>query len=189
MINNQYSMSTEDLIEFKDMKKSPMYRDYINSITSSPIMMTIISEHIKNVDCKEDIENLKNKTSTALNTIFKKSMKSMAVRIVADTLVLKEIIDVGIEDVKVDIDSNFKIKYLMGLADNKYYKRAYKIIENEPDTDSILYKGYVSFLQRETNDNSITKINPFDKINDIEKKKKFKPKKKEINLNANDIQL
>ncbi|GAG37222.1 unnamed protein product, partial [marine sediment metagenome] len=151
MVNSHCSLSIKDMEAYQKMKDSTMYRDYIQDIVHSPLFRVITKEHIKYIDIKEDVAKLKEEVSLTpenLNTVFKNALTKMAIGLVADTIVMKEIIDVGIQDTKDDLDDNFKIKYLMGLADKKYYVRADKILKKNPDTDGILYKGLVEYTKR-----------------------------------------
>lgn len=173
-MTKQYNMSTDDTAKFKDIKESSLYKDYINSIVASPIFVNIANEHIKHIDITNDLDDIlgkNNSHSKKLNTLFKDTLKNMAINMVADTLIIKDIIDVGFDDCLQDLENNFKVKYLLGLADEEDYNNAKIMIDNVPDTSSIAYIGYVEYQKRVNNKT----LNSY-KIEDIKPKKSAKTK-------------
>jgi hypothetical protein len=150
MINSEYSMTIKDMETYKEMKDSPMYRDYIQEMINSPIFRMITKEHISDIDISNDIENLKNSmkmTPAELNKVFKQSLTKMALGIAADTVIMKEIAELNVADVSAVVNDNFNIKYLCGMAEHKYYAKAKELLKETPDTNSVMYKGYVEYLK------------------------------------------
>ena len=196
-MNKQYMMSTTDVVKFKEIKESSLYKDYINTIVSSPILINIANEHIKNIDITDDIDGIIGKNgsnSKKLNTLFKDTLKNMTINIIADTLILKDIVDVSFEDSLIDIEDNFKIKYLLGLADEEFYEKAKLIIEEHPDTASLTYIGYMEYQKRiEKNTLNEFKIEDFIPKNKSKLNKKPTPVKsisnKKIDICSNDIEF
>jgi len=198
MISKQYSMSADSITKFKEIKETSLYKDYINTIINSPTLLNIANEHIKNIDMTDDIDELISKSHTSakkLNTLFKDTLKNMAINIVADTLIIKDITDLGFDDAVDELEDNFKVKYLLGLADEEYYKRAEKVIEENPDTSSIVYMGYVEYKKRKETD-TLNKMN-ISEISKINKpaaktrstKKETKAKTKKLDFNSTDIEF
>jgi len=196
-MNKQYIMSLSDIDKFKKVKESSLYKDYINTIINSPILLNIANDHIKHVDITEDMEFIIGKTPNAkkLNTLFKDTLKNMAINIVADTLILKDIVDVSFENSTSELEIDFKIKYLMGLADETFYEKAKLVIDKNPDTSSLIYIGYAEYKKR-LDKNTLNKFNLLDefKLKTTEKsikKTTTTPKEKpiKIDINSNDIDL
>ena len=175
MINGQFGLSIKDVEKFHELKRSTVYSEYMQSVANSPIMAEIINEHIEELDVKEDIDKLKgmNASSSDFSTVFIDTLKKMANRIVADTVILKELSDISIQDVKDDLTQSFKIKYLLGLADSKYYDKAEKVLTDKPDNNSVLYHGLIEYHKKHkgitTGKNNIKQIAPKKKV------KKIKP--------------
>ena len=202
MSNKQYNMSASDITKFKELKESSIYKDYINTIVNSPILINIANEHIRNIDITEDVDSIMSKSTTTakkLNTLFKDTLRSMAINMIADSLIIKDIIDVGFIDSVEDLENNFKVKYLLGLADAEYYVKAEKIIEEKPDTSSLIYIGYVEYKKRQDK-NTLDKmtISEFTAQKSIKQKKsstttsstpKTTSSKKTVDLSSNDIEF
>jgi len=197
MNNKQYSISVNDVKKFKELKNTSLYKVYINNIINSPIFINIANEHIKNIDITEDIEQIMeddNLTSTKLNKLFKDTIKLSAVNMIADTLIVNDIIDVSFEDAKEELEENFKIKYLLGLADEEYYDRAKTYLESNPDTSSLIYQGYQEYLKYKKKDlikkSDLSVITPT-AIEPIKKSKELlkKSKKKTVDIDSNDIEF
>jgi hypothetical protein len=151
MINGYLSLNTKDIEKFEELKRSPMYGDYLQTIVKSPILNKIVQDHIEDLNIASDIKKLKavNASDNDFSIIFKDALLKTANRIVADTIILKELSDIGIQDVKNDLTDSFTIKYLIGLADEKWYKEAEKLLDTkEPDTSSVLYQGLVQYYRK-----------------------------------------
>jgi len=63
-MNKQYNININDIAKFKEIKESSLYKDYINTIVNSPILINIANEHIKNIDISDDIDNIIGKNNT-----------------------------------------------------------------------------------------------------------------------------
>lgn len=200
-MNKQYNMSTSDINKFREIKESSLYKDYINTIINSPILINIANEHIKNIDITDDIDVLISKSSNAsakkLNTLFKDTLRSMAVNMIADSLIIKDIIDVGFNDAMEDLENDFKVKYLMGLADKHFYDEAEKTLSENPDTSSLLYIGYTEYKKRKDK-NTLNKLDISEFISKPKPAKKESIKKepikkehtkKAVDLSSNDIEF
>jgi len=172
MINGHLILSIEDTKKFKEVKKSPIYSDYLHTVIKSPLMNEIIQEHIEDLDVIEEIRKLKtmNASEKDFANIFKDSLSKIAKRIVADTIIMKELTELSIEEVKSELLDNFKIKYILGLAEKTYYDKAKLILKNKPDTESILYQGLIEFNKKNkkvNNNTDIDKIIPDKKVKSI----------------------
>jgi len=187
----QYTMGIEDANKFKDIKESSLYKDYINTIINSPILVNIANEHIKHIDITDDIEDIlaHNSSAKKLNTLFKDTIKNVAINMIADSLIINDIIDVSFNDSIEDMEDNFKVKYLLGLADEEYYTKAEAIIDKEPDTSSLIYIGYAEYKKRKDKD-TLNKFN-ITAITSTSKPKtkviKKTSKKKTVDISSNDI--
>jgi len=197
MINKQYSMSTQDIANFKKLKESSLYKSYINDIINSPILLNVANEHVKNIDITDDVERILSEnslTSKQLNTLFKDSIKATAINMIADALIVKDIVDVSFADAADDLEENFKVQYLLGQADESFYIKAEKLIQANPDTNSLIYKGYMEYIKYKEkdlifhSDISILTNNINEKVAEV-KKKESKPSKKKTDINADDIEF
>ena len=197
MIHSTFALTPKDTQVFKDMKCSVAYREYVKSILESPIFMKVAQENLNDIDIKKDIENLMEEakhTPTELNRLFKKALSKMAIGIVADTLILQELSAVKIEDVRDELSEDFKISYLLGLADEKYYKKAEDKLKKEPNSNSVMYKGLIEYYKRTGKLESTT--DEFEMISDnYEPPKKENTKnpksneKKQLDIEGSDIRL
>jgi len=198
MINKQYVMSVADADKFKELKVSSLYKSYINNVVTSPILLNIANEHVKNIDITDDIEHIlskKNMTPKQLNKLFKETVKITAVNMVADTLIVKDIIDVSYADSVEDLTSNFKVQYLLGKADEAYYLKAEKIIETNTDVNGLIYRGYMAYVAlKEKNlirnsDLSILTNDVDNKTTDVKKKDAKSSKSAKSSKNKKDISV
>ena len=158
----------------------------------------MLLEHVNDIDVTDDIKELKDIKASPkqYNDVFKTVLLKLANRITADTIILKEIMDSKVEDVKSNLEEDFRIRYLMGLADEKYYKDAEKSIETI-DPDSILYKGLVNYLKKsrktgkkeKDEDNSIKTLKN-KKVSKVHKmKEEEKEEKRSIDITGPRIEL
>jgi hypothetical protein len=196
MINKQFAMSSADVKKFNEVKESSLYKDYITNIINSPTYVNMANEHVKNIDISEDVEDIianNQHPAKKLNTLFKDTLKGLAIHIIADSLIFKDIIDISFEDALEELEDNFKVKYLMGLADTKYYEKAEKVIEESSDSSSLIYLGYVEYKKRVDkgiiNNVKVEDIAPTLVATPTKKKTKNKAKKKTIDISSNDISL
>jgi len=179
MIDSHIALSIEDIEKLRWIKSTPSYSEYMKSIIKSSILNEMLIEHVNDIDITPDIEKLKEMKASSknYNEIFKTVIKKIAGRITTDTIILKEIMDSKVEDVKNSLDDDFRIRYLMGLANDKYYKD----VEGNPDIDpdSVLGKGLLNYLKRKMKsekDGSLKNAFPKTKEN-----KHYKRKKTQIN--------
>jgi hypothetical protein len=197
MLNMGYSISVEDDNELKKFKNSAAYGTYLKSIANSPAFKSIMKEHIDRIDVSDDIAVLKDQgklpeaiNAKTLSDLFKQSLSRMAICIVADTIILKELESVNIQEVLSDISADSNICYLLGKADTKYYEQANKLLEKgELEENSIGYRGLVNYLKNsgKFKDLKITKV---PEISQEEKKpRKFEKKASTIDPDSNNIVL
>jgi len=151
MIHSSFALTPKETKIFEDLKASVAYREYVKSILESPIFMKVAQENLNDIDIKQDIELLMEEakhTPTELNKLFKKALSKMAIGIVADTVILQELSAVKIDEVRDTLSEDFKISYLLGLAEDKYYKQAENKLKIDPDKNSVLYRGLIEFYKR-----------------------------------------
>jgi len=159
MLSTGFKLSAKDTQKLKEFKRSSAYGTYLKAIKSSPIFVTIVNEHIKNVDISEDVERLQTEgaisseiSSDALAQLFKASIRRMAINIAADTIILKEIEEKVVDDVLNDIRTDCDIIYLLGMADDKYYKEAERLLEQgKLEEDDITFLGLMNWMKRQEN--------------------------------------
>lgn len=159
MLSTGYKLSAKDTQKLKEFKKSSAYGTYLKAITNSPIFVAIVNEHIKNVDITDDVTRLQNEgeisseiSADALSQLFKASIRRMAINVAADTILLKEIEDKNIDDVLNDVRTDCDIVYILGLADEKYYKEAQRLLEQgKIDEDDVAFLGLMNWLKRQDN--------------------------------------
>lgn len=197
MVNSHFKLSVRDTHDFGEMKDSVMYKDYIRSLIDSPIWSAIAREHIEDIDITDDIKKLMSEaklTASELNSLFKRAIRRTVVGIMADTIILKEISDASIDDVKEDLEKDFKIKYLIGMADDRYYQEAEHKLSENPDTNSVLYRGLVEYYKR-TGKISATEENPMTMLESkptkptSPKKRSKKDKVHSIDIESDDIRF
>jgi hypothetical protein len=158
MINPGFKISANDVVKLDRFKLSAAYGTYLNAISKSPVYKKIMEKHLDDVDISSDLEVLKHKgklpsgiDSKALNTLFKQSISRMAINMVADTIIMKEIEDNAAEDVIKSLKQDADLLYLLGLANIKYYVEAKKQIEDgKVKDDSLIYRGYIAWLKNHT---------------------------------------
>ena len=196
MIDSHFALSVEDIEKLRSLKNSPSYSEYMRSIVKSPLYSQMLLEHVNDIDVTEDIKELKDIKASPkqYNDVFKTVLLKLANRITADTIILKEIMDSKVEDVKSNLEEDFRIRYLMGLADKKYYKDAERSIETI-DPNSILYKGLVNYLKKsgkaikKEKDNSIRTLKNKEVRRTSEVKKEEKIERKSIDITGPKIEL
>jgi len=116
----------------------------------------------------------------------------MAINIVADTLIIKDIIDVSFDDCVKEIEDNFKVKYLLGLADKVFYDKAQLLIEDDQLLSTPIYTGFAEYKKRIDKKNisnlKIDEIMPKEKTKPIRKTTtKSTSSKKIVDITSNDI--
>jgi len=156
MINSGYSINIEDHSKFNNLRQSEAYALYLKSVASSPIFKLIIKEHAKNIDVSLDVKRMveegvlpENISVSLINEIFKKSINRMAVNLIADSLILKEMEELKIDKIKQDLENDAEVTYLLGMADESYYKEAEKLREKgEIGRDDLAFRGLLAFNKR-----------------------------------------
>jgi adenine deaminase len=204
MINPGYIISAQETLELKQFKKSEAYSSYLKSIATSPAYISIMDEHINNIDIVEDVNKLKtegilpsNTNSKNVSLLFKQTLCRMAIGILADAIILKELEDCKIEEVLADLKADSNVTYLLGKANKKYYDQAKKLLnKGELKEDTLAYRGLLAYTKLtennlneiETSSISIEKEEVptivFDNIPEVKVQSSSK-----IDFNSDDIQL
>ena len=192
MINLGYTLSVKDSEELKTLKSSSAYGAYLKAVSSSPIFRLIMKEHIDNIDISEDVKVLMKTgklpdtvNSKALNDLFKQSLSKMAMGLVADSVILKEVEDLNVQEVSDGLTQDANINYLLGSADEKYYQQALVLLEQgELEENSVAYRGLMTYQKRHGN----IQISKAKKQSPIIKKEK-PATLSNTNTNDNDIVL
>lgn len=156
MVNTGFKLTANDLKKLEEFKHSVAYGTYLKCIKSSPVYVSIMKEHSDRVSLENDVANLKsdglipdNFPADSLTSLFKQSISRMAINIVADTIILKELEDKSVDDVIHEIKEDTNILYLTGMAEDKYYKEAQKLLEDGKLTrDNVAYRGLIAWMKR-----------------------------------------
>ena len=203
MINRGFKIKAEDIKKLNELKKSQAYSSYIKGIANSPLYVGMVKEHIENIDIKSDVKRLKsegllpdNITESNLNDLFKTTLIRLALNIVSDAIILKELEDINIDNVISEIQMEADIVYLMGLADDKYYTEAKQMVENGiVNKNDLIFKGLMAHMAiREKIPQTANKQKPKEDITvsttGIEMEKPEKKRKiSSLNLDSKDIDL
>lgn len=184
MIRTGYSLTAEDVVKLNQFKKSTAYGTYIKSIIDSPIYISIVKQHVKNVNIRPDIVRLQsdgklpdNVSPEALNKLFKDSISRVAINLVADTVMLKEIEDKNLDDVVYNMREDSNCNYLLGMAEDKYYREAQKRLERgEIVKGDLAYKGLVEWMKRRGTlaEESEEELQPEIEVKEVEEKTQSK---------------
>lgn len=156
MINPGYTLKPEDIATMRSMKGTAAYSNYLRAIAQSPAFTAIMDEHINDINIAPDIKRLQDEKLLptgikveALNSLFKQSLARMAMGITADSVILKELENVRMQDVLNDINDDFDMNYLLGKAPKDLYDKVAVMIENgEVKEDSLLYKGLMTYMKK-----------------------------------------
>lgn len=159
MIDAGFKLTATETRKLDEFKNTAAYGTYLKSIKSSPIYSAIVREYVKNIDIKEDVVRLQSDgylpdsiSPDTLNTLFKQSISRMAINIVADTAILLELENKRVDDVIHEITSDADVIYLLGTADEKYYKEAEKLLEaGKLEKDTVAYRGLVNWYKIKEN--------------------------------------
>lgn len=192
MINSQFSLDINTVQEYKKLKKTPMYTDYIKTITSSPIFGSTLSEHIKDIDITEDIKKYKDTSPSQLNNAVKSIMTKLAINIIADTIILRELAECKINDVSKSLSEDFSAKYVMGLADDSHYKQAEELLSKVTSIDksSVIYIGLIEYKKRNGLIKTAAGLTTTKKEKEKEKEiKVVETSPVELDIDSNDISL
>ena len=195
MINLGYTISIKDAEDLKKFKESSAYGTYLKSISTSPAFQLIMKEHINNVDVTEDIKTLKNQgkipdgaNAKTLSDLFKQSLSKMAICLVADSIILKELEDVKLDEIVGNLSSEADANYLLGKADKKYYEQAAKLVEeNKLDEGSIGYRGLINYMKQNGKLTTFKKSVPVEAKPSTKTQEKRQPKSS--TLEDNEIEL
>jgi len=192
MIKTAFNISIQDFDALRELKNSHIYREYRKAVYGSPLYMALIKDNIEETDSTEDIKKIidENKlTASELNNIFKRSMSKLVIGLVADSIILQELSSISINDVKEGLDKNFKVEYLLGLADSKYYKEAEKKLAEKMNKDSVMYRGLIAYYKRTGKSKANTKVEEMD----FQKPDKIKESKiehkREISIKGDNLEL
>lgn len=155
MIDAGFKLTAVETRKLDEFKNTAAYGTYLKSIKSSPAYSAMVREYVKNIDIKDDIVRLQSDgylpdsvSPDTLNTLFKQSISRMAINIVADTVILLELEQKRVDDVIHNITSDADIIYLLGTADEKYYKEAEKLLEEgKLEKDTVAYRGLVNWYK------------------------------------------
>jgi len=151
MINTAFALSIEEKTKLMKLRKTPLYKEYTKAVMNSPLYVAMAQEYLDNVDVTNDLKALSAQPKIAaseLNIIFRNTLRDVTIGIMADTIILKELAEVSIDDVVSDIKENFKIKYLLGLADDSFYEEAEKLVKKNGITDTVLSIGLTEHYKR-----------------------------------------
>jgi len=157
MINTGFKLSAKEILKLKDFKHSAAYSTYLKCIKSSPVYVSIMKEHSDKINIEEDVARLKSEgqlpegiPAETLSSLFKLSISRMAINLIADTIILKELEDKAVDDVMQGISNDANLLYLTGMAEEKYYKEAQKLLEEgKLDKDDVAYRGLIAWMKRE----------------------------------------
>lgn len=156
MINTGFKLTAKDLKKLEDFKRSAAYSTYLKCIKSSPVYVSIMKEHSDKINIEDDVAKLKadgqlpeSISADILTMLFKLSISRMAINIIADAVILKELEDKSVDDVINGISEDANILYLTGMADEKYYKEAKKLLEEgKLGRDDVAYRGLMEYMKR-----------------------------------------
>jgi ribosomal protein L12E/L44/L45/RPP1/RPP2 len=156
MINTGFILTAKDANKLREFKSSPAYSSYLKAIAFSPAYTVIAKEYIENIDISPDIKLLKAEgripdtiSEKSLSDLFKQSIGRMAINIITDTVLLKEIEDTNIDEAITNAQTHSEVTYLMGLAEEKYYKEAERLVEEgKIGKDDLAFKGLTAYLSR-----------------------------------------
>ena len=155
MINTGFKLTAKDLKKLSEFKHSAAYSTYLKCIKSSPVYVSIMKEHSDKVNIEDDVNRLKsdgllpdNISADTLSSLFRLSISRMAINLIADAVILKELEDKSVDDVIHDIREDANILYLTGMAEDKYYKEAEKRLEEgQLKRDDVAYRGLMAWMK------------------------------------------
>jgi len=160
MINPGYKISVKETEDMKAFKTSAAYGTYLKAISASPAFAAVMREHIQNINISDDVKHLKTEgklpdsiSETALNDLFRQSLSKMAIGLVADTVILKELEDTRVEEIVNGLKTDSDVIYLLGEAEEKYYEQAATLLEKgKIDQNSIAFRGLMTFIKNHEQD-------------------------------------
>jgi hypothetical protein len=153
MIDTGFKLTATEMRKLDGFRTSAAYGTYLKSIKASPVYSTIVREYVKNIDIKSDVVRMQSDghlpdgvSADTLNTLFKQSISRMAINMVADTILMMELETKRLDDVLHDIKTDSDVVYIMGLAEEKYYKEAEKLLEEgKLERNSVAYRGLLNW--------------------------------------------
>jgi len=156
MVNIGYKLTEKDSKKLKQFKTTHAYSNYLKSISNSPLYSLLLKEHVNNIKIEPDIIKLKKEGKISLDIaekeiseLFNYTISRLSVSLVADAVILKELEDLNVDDIINNIEKEADIIYLLGLAEEKYYKEAEKMIKiGEVNENDLTFKGLVAYLER-----------------------------------------
>jgi hypothetical protein len=156
MINPGFKIKATDVQTIREFRKSAAYSTYLRSIANSPAFNILIKECMGNVNITNDLEKLReqkrlpeNTSIEALNEIFVHSLQRLAIGIMADTVILRELEELNVDEVLHDIKEDASTLYVMGLADKKYYQQAATLLEDgKLEPNSVECRGLMAYMKR-----------------------------------------
>lgn len=194
MINPGYKISTADISKIKDFRKSAAYSTYLRSLAVSPAYNFMMRECLGEINIGADLEKLKeqkklpdNVSIDALNEVFKQSINRLAVGLMADTVIIREIEEIKTDEVIQSLKEDASVTYLLGMADEKYYKQASKLLEDgKLDYGSIEYRGLMAYIKRNGKVDTLTEPENSEPVEHFRKERKVKAT---VDLNSDAIRL
>ncbi len=155
MINPGYKISANDVKELQEFKSSAAYSNYLKAISQSPAFISVMNEHINKVDITKDVEQLKSEGKLPqelvpkfLVGLFKLTLNRMAIGILADSIILKELEDCNVDVILNTLRKDSDIIYLLGQADKKYYVQAEHLLnEGKIDSSSLVFRGLMAYIK------------------------------------------
>lgn len=199
MINPGYKISAEEEKELRNFRSSIAYGTYLKSISDSPAFASIMRDHIQNINIESEVKILQKEnklpdsvSSKVLNALFKEALNKMAIGLVADAIILKELEDLRLSDVLNSIRSDSDIVYLLGAAESKYYDRAHaQLKQGKIDRGSAAFQGLVAYMKKNKKDTSgiVEAINVNEEKQQYKESRSAQKEKHTVDINSNDIVL
>ena len=201
MINPGYNISIDETMKLKEFRNSEAYSTYLKSIAASPAFTAIMQEHISNIDITDEVKRLKEEgripegaSARDLSTLFKQTLNRMAMGICADSIILRELEEIRVEKIVKELQEDSDTIYLLGKADEKYYKQAkQRAEENELEKDSIAFRGLMQWMKN--NDETLKKatrrksLTPADRLLDDDDEGRASVRKRKADIDSNAIKL
>jgi hypothetical protein len=156
MILNGYTISGEEMVKFKSFRRSPLYAIYLKAVAHSPTFRALMKEHIEQIDIRPDIKNMKEDgrlpeqtNADTINKMFILAFSRVTIPLIADSVILKELEQLKLDEVIQDMKNETDIAYLLGMADESLYIEAEKMVEKGTiKEEDLAYKGLVQFYKR-----------------------------------------
>lgn len=198
MINPGYKITPKEENELKSFRNSKAYGTYLKTISESPAFISIMRDNIQNINIEPELKILQKENklpsgvnSKVLNALFKEALNKMAIGLVADSIILKELEDLRVSDVLNDIRTESDIIYLLGAAEEKYYDHAKQLLaQDKLDIGSAAFQGLVAFLKKNKEDTTNIMDNLYKKQEEYVRQDEEEEESDNIqNIDSNDIIL